>query len=94
VAEDYTIGDERNRHGSGNLESMLRKDTRYSFADTELGKWQSFDVTPNDDNGNMFNNMANGHYRVLRVQFGADDGTPWGLPSTLTYYIANLRWAK
>jgi hypothetical protein len=94
TAADYPFGAERDRHGSGTLESMLRKDTRYSFDDTELGEWKSFDVTSNDDGGNMINGMENGHYRVLRIQLGPDDGTPWGLPSTLTYYIANLRWAK
>jgi hypothetical protein len=38
---------------------------------------------------------SGGHYRVLRIQFGAD-GAPWGLPGDkiLTYYIANLRWSK
>jgi hypothetical protein len=36
---------------------------------------------------------APGHYRIVRIQFGAD-GAPWGLPEgrSLTYYIANLRF--
>jgi hypothetical protein len=78
---------------------------RYSVAEADLGKWASFSVTINDDGGNKVADLESGHYRVLRMQFGEnDDGTPWALPTvpvnnvnqaqTLTYYIANLRWAK
>jgi hypothetical protein len=91
VAEDFTVGDERNRHGSGTFEILAGDNVRRSFPDTDLGKWYSFDVTHYNLD---FANMAKGHYRVLRIQLGSDDGTPWGVPTPLTYYIANLRWAK
>jgi hypothetical protein len=53
--------------------------------DIAFGDWTpcEWDLTP----------QSPGHYRVIRMQFGAD-GAPWGVPNTLTYYIANLRWSK
>jgi hypothetical protein len=49
-------------------------------------EWASFEWNLATDE------LFRGHYRVIRIQLGAD-GAPWGLPSgkTLTYYIANLR---
>jgi hypothetical protein len=67
--------------------SSVRNETQSKTVDIATGKWTSheWDLTA----------MSDGHYRVIRIQLGADNA-PWALPTgkTLTYYIANLRWSK
>jgi hypothetical protein len=70
-----------------------------------VGKWTTFEWDCRQylregqeaEAGTMVpdNELFRGHYRVIRIQLGAD-GMGWPLPSgkSLTYYIANLRWAK
>jgi hypothetical protein len=56
------------------------------YGATNLGEeWISFDwnLTP----------VPQEHIRVLTIQMGNDD-VIWGVPSQLTYYIANLRFTK
>jgi hypothetical protein len=77
----------------------------YQIADKNLG----FDIDFKDNgedgarqwttvkDGNVegwdLTSRSPGHYRVIRIQFGADDA-PRVNGRNLTYYLANLRWSK